>query len=295
MVRRLALACLWVGGPLLHAEEPTPPPFVREKPGAVLESPALGEASGLAASQTNPDLLWLVNDSGSPPELHLAGTDGTDRGKVTVRDAKNLDWEDLSSFVLEGKPYLLIADSGDNNGKRNECTLYVVAEPKLPAKGEVPPAWTIRFRYEDGPRDCEAVAVDALAGKILLISKRTTPPLVYELPLKPAGKEIVVAKKIGEISHPFPRGLPLNPYSAQPTGFDISADGSIAVVVTYFSTFVFAKTSGETWKEAFAKPPAALEPHRLRQAESVAFSRDGSMIYAVSEGGKSPVARFRKP
>jgi hypothetical protein len=298
MIRRVALASLSLFGPLLHAEA-KPPAFTRVKPGATLQSPAVTEASGLAASPSAADALWLINDSGSPAVLHLAGTDGGDRGTVTLRDIRNTDWEDLASFNLAGKPYLLVADTGDNGSTRPECLLHIVAEPAMPAAGKkldgtVPPAWTIRFRYDDGPRDCESVAVDTKAGKILLISKRTTPPVIYELPLKPAGTDLLTAKKIGTIPTPFPAGNPPIPFAAQPTGFDLSADGNFAVVVTYLGTFVFPRAPGESWPAALAKAPLALAPHLLRQAESVAFSRDGSLIHAVSEGAKSPLVTFRR-
>lgn len=280
----------------LHAEEA---PFVREQPEGALESKLLGEASGLATSPDNKDLLWLINDSGSPAEIHLAGTDGSNRGYVALDAAKNVDWEDLASFVHEGKPYLLVADTGDNAGKRAECLLYIVSEPGLPEKGKrlsgsVKAAWKIRFRYEDGPRDCEAVAVDEKAGKILLLSKRTSPPMLYELPLKPTSEELQTAKKIGQLSKPLPAGFPPIPFGTQPTSMDLAPDGSAAAVVTYFGAFLFPRKDGETWAQAFAHPPVALEAHRLRQAESIAFSRDGSVLRVVSEGGKSPVARYVK-
>jgi hypothetical protein len=298
MISRVALASLSLFGPLLHAEE-KPPAFTRVKPGATLQSPAVTEASGLAASPSAPDALWLINDSGSPAVLHLAGSDGSDRGAVALGEIRNTDWEDLAAFTLDGKPYLLVADTGDNASVRPECLLHIVAEPALPAAGNtldgtVSPTWTIRFRYDDGPRDCESVAVDAKAGKILLISKRTTPPVIYELPLKPAGNELVTAKKIGTIPTPFPAGNPPIPFAAQPTGFDLSADGRMAVVVTYLGTFVFPKAAAESWPAAFAKPPIALAPHLLRQAESVAFSLDGAAIFAVSEGARSPLVTFRR-
>ena len=274
-------------------------PYVRQKPEGPLQCGLLGEASGLASSPTDGSFFWLVNDSGSPAELHLASTDGSDLGKVSLREARNTDWEDLCSFVSEGKPYLLIADCGDNAGQRPECLLHVVAEPRLPEagkqlEGDVQAAWTIRFRYEDGPRDCESVAVDEKAGKILLLSKRTEPPLLYELPLKPASDAIQTARKIGAISKPLPPGFPPIPYGGQPTGMSLCPDGSAAAVVTYAGTFLFPRKEGESWAAAFSREPLALERHLLRQAESVAFSRDGGVLRVVSEGGKSPVACYRR-
>jgi hypothetical protein len=269
------------------------PAFVRDPEPVALKSPRVAEASGVAVSPTRAGRLWIINDSGSAAELHRTGTDGADLGKVAVSGVKNTDWEDLSSFLLDGKPYLMIADTGDNAARRKECRLHVVAEPQDTAK-EAPVAWTIRFTYEDGPRDCESVAVDETAGKILLLSKRTTPPVLYELPLKPAGREPLVARKIGPLGDPLATGgLPV-PYGTQPTGLDVRADGTLAVVTTYARVFVFSRGEGESWGTALGRPAVALAPHRLNQAEAVCFSRDGGELFAVSEGGKSPVVRYRK-
>jgi hypothetical protein len=75
-----------------------------------LKSPAITEASGIAVSPSNPDFLWIINDSGGTADIHLVGTDGSDRGKLGLKDTKNIDWEDIASFKLDGKSYLLVAD-----------------------------------------------------------------------------------------------------------------------------------------------------------------------------------------
>jgi hypothetical protein len=292
MVPRFAILLVMILPVAVRGEEARLP-FVRQQPVASLKSPAVAEASGLAISPTNPDRLWIINDSGSAAEIHRAGVDGADLGKVVVSGVKNADWEDLSSFIHDGKPYLLIADTGDNGSGRSQCQLHVIAEPK-PTDREAAVAWTIAFTYEDGPRDCEAVAVDEKAGKILLLSKRTTPPSLYELPLKPAGKTPVVARKAGKVADPLSAGVPPVPYGTQPTGLAVASDGKSAAVVTYFRVFLFTRAEGESWETAFARKPVALEPHRLRQAESVGFSRDGKELFAVSEGGKSPIVRYRR-
>lgn len=258
----------------------------------------LKEASGLAVSRRDGAFLWLLNDSGSKPELRLAGADGSDRGFVGVTGARNVDWEDLAAFQLDGLPYLLIADSGDNNSNRKDCRMYVVSEPLLPADGQklsgsIDLKWTFPFRLEDGPGDCEAVAVDAQAGKIILLSKRTKPPMLYEMPLRPTGPEKVTARKIGVTSVALPKGaLPL-PFHTQPTGLDISVDGTLAAVVTYYSVYLFPRTRNQSWAQAFAKPAVILPPHGLPQAECVAFSADGGTITVGSEGD-SRLVRYRK-
>jgi hypothetical protein len=289
---------VFCGAGFLQAEEAAPL-FKRGNTEGHLQALDLNEASGMAASPNDSRLLWLLNDSGCSAELFLTETDGGKRGRVSVEGVKNVDWEDLASFELGGKPFLIISDTGDNASKRKSCMLYVVAEPRLPAEGvdlegAVKPAWTIRFRYEDGPRDCESLAVDVKAGKILLLSKRTNPPMLYELPLKPEGKGEQVARKIGQLSKTLPMGFPPIPYGTQPTGMDISADGTMATVVTYAGVFLFPRKEGESWAEAFAREPQELDSHQARQAEAIAFSRDGKTIWVTAEGVKAPVIPYRR-
>jgi hypothetical protein len=216
-----------------------------------------------------------------------------------VEGAKNVDWEDLSSFKLDGISYLLIADSGDNGSKRDNCRCYIIREPALPKEGamlagSVTSSWVIPFSFEDGPRDCESVAVDAVAGKIMLISKRTKPPMVYEMPLRPEGDKPVIAKKIGETSIALPKGVFPLPYIAQPTGLAISPDRSLAAIVSYYGVFLFPRGAKENWAEALAKAPVILKPHGLHQAESVTFSADGETLTVVSEGAASPIVRYQR-
>ena len=262
----------------------------------VIQSPAVNEASGLAVSPKDDRFLWTLNDSGGKPELYLLNTDGTDRGKVKVANTSNVDWEDIASFTLDGKSYLLIADTGDNKAVRKSCTLHILREPALPADGQklegtVATEWHVDFTYDGGPRDCESVAV--VRGKIILISKRTQPPEVYELPLRaPAKKGALVLSPIGKTSVESPAGT-LIPFGNQPVGMNISEDETIAAVVTYYGVFLFPRKPEESWADAFSHKPTPLGPHSLAQAESVAFSKDGKSIYVVSEGRNSPIATYQ--
>jgi hypothetical protein len=282
--------------PLLISSALNAEPAFRLQPHAgKLSSPAITEASGLGVSPTDADFLWIINDSGGTNEIHLTDKDGTHRGSISVEGTTNRDWEDLASFMFEGKPYLLIADTGDNGSTRESVTLHIVRQPALPTdgnelSGKIPVAWEIEFTFEDGPRDCEAVAVDGAAGKIILISKRTEPPGVYELPLRP-GMD-AVARKIGETETKATGfTLPLA-FRNQPTGLDISADGTMAAVSTYHGAFLFLRESDESWAETFARKPVPLGPHGLPQAEAIAFAPDGGSIHVLSEGKQAPIADY---
>lgn len=272
--------------------------FTRQSADVRLGSPAATETSGIAVSNRSPDRFWLLNDSGCPAELLLISADGADRGRLSVTGVTNRDWEDLTSFRANGKPYLLIADTGDNESRYPNCRIHVIPEPPLPngnarLDAAAAPEWSIEFRYEDGPRDCESVAVDTAENRILLLSKRTDPPTLYQIPLRPAKGTEVIARPIGTTSVKPPRGFPTHPFGSQPTGMAISPDGSVAAVATYLSVFVFPRAKGESWPQAFAKPATILVPHGLPQAEAITFSADGRSIIVASEGAKTPLVFYK--
>ena len=148
-----------------------------------LKTKALNEASGIVRSQRQDGIYWLVNDSGKP-RLYAIDSTGTNLGHIKVDGAKHVDWEDIASFTLDGKPYLLIADIGDNESKRRDVTIYVVEEPE-PGQEKAEIAWSFDYSYPKGPRDAESLTVDIDNERILVLSKREIPVVLYELPLRP--------------------------------------------------------------------------------------------------------------
>lgn len=260
-----------------------------------LEAPPRRETSGIAASRRSPGVWWVHDDSGGAAALHAVDDTGKKVGALRFADLRNRDWEDLAAFAREGKAWLLIADTGDNEGDRANVMLHVVEEPAretlTPAR-ETPAraAWTLRVRYEDGARDCEAVAVDATEGAVYLLTKRDDVPRLYRVPLA-ASTTVVTARLAGTVPA-IPKGGPgdelfkavLGKRYAWPTAMDFASDGSKAVVLTYGDVLVFRRAEGESWAAAFARTPLRFGYHGFPQAEGVAFSVDGSEIRVVSEG-----------
>lgn len=272
--------------------------------------PVLTEASGLAASRRAPGMFWAHNDSGAQPLLHAIDGDGRLRGTIRLGGAKAVDWEDMAAFELDGQAWLLVADVGDNAAGRRDGQLYVIAEPD-PANLDpgrelvVPVAVRIPVLFPDGPRDCEAVAVDAGRREILLITKRSVPPAVYRLPLtlEPAAAGGGgPARWLGSLDRlPRPNRLqaltptPAGRFGSQPTGLDLAADGRTAVVLTYGRPWLYSRKPDETWAEAFHRPPVPLPPHGLAQAEAVAFAPDGRGLLAAGEGDRAPLVGYTRP
>jgi hypothetical protein len=271
----------------------------------------LREVSGLAASRLQPGMLWVHEDSGAQPLLTALDADGRLRSRWHLQGATNVDWEDMASFTLDGKAWLLVADVGDNRAGRGDCALYIVEEPPpLPLFPPPDPtlvrllrvAWKIPVIYPDGPRDVEAVAVDAKGERIYLLAKRTTPHGLYALPLRatPPGRPMPLMERVGEAgAFPAASGsraflpVPSGAFRAQPTGMDFASDGSAAVIVTYGDVLVYPRKHDEPWPTALARAPRRLAPHGLEQAEAVAVGADGTEVIVTSEGREAPLLRYR--
>jgi hypothetical protein len=266
-----------------------------------LESDELVEASGIVRSQRNPELLWSMNDSGSKARLYAFDSSGFHRGRIKVDGVKNRDWEDIASFTVDGTPYLLVADTGNNDAKHDTMSLHIVLEPDLAKddKLKTKPAWSIRFRYPDSRRDVEAVAVDAASGRVFLLTKRSWPPVLYEVPLFPPSDDTVVAKRLGTIeSLPAPtrqdreQAVFTKAWHWQPTGMDISPDGRLAVILTYRGVYLYQLDPGRSLYESLSGQAYGFGLGNFREAESVAFSADGNAIYVTLEGRHAPLLRI---
>jgi endonuclease/exonuclease/phosphatase family metal-dependent hydrolase len=251
-----------------------------------LENPRIDEASGLARSQREPGVLWTMNDDGKPRLFAIDGT-GLDRGDVDLKKADNDDWEDLASFTLDGDPYLVIADVGDNQGRRKKVTLYVAKEPGT-SEDKTKVDWHVDFEYPNGPRDAEAVAVDIDNERVLVLSKRDIPPALYEVPLKSEDK--ATAKWLGTIdSLPKPSredvefASKTKDWHWQPTGMDISADNRAAVILTYSAIYYYLREPGQTWFEALNSKPVRVGLGNFRNAEAVAFGDDARSVFVTGE------------
>lgn len=273
-------------------ESQTPPD------GVLIHVAPLVEASGLAPSHRVPGVYWSHNDSGGEPVLYAFDTNGQERGRLRVQGTKNVDWEAISSFEWEGKAYIAIGDVGDNLGVRHNTVIHIVEEPAAESLSptqevSVPIAWSIPFRYENGPHDCESLMIEPRLRMIYLITKRNLPPGLYALPLQPifSGKPTpITAKKIGTVAHlprahllqrlfPSPRGR----YRGQPTDACFAPDGLAAAVLTYGEVLIYHRNAGQTWESAFQHEPEHLAHHSLPQAEGLTYSLDGKTILITGE------------
>lgn len=272
--------CVWFCLGLLamlpiHASEPDAGTGVID-----VASKELVESSGLAASNVTNGHFWSHNDSGGSAKLFAFDTKGTLTGSVIIDGADAIDWEDMAAFVDEGKPRLLIADVGDNDAKRKSVTLYVIDEPDPRKHARVKPLQVFKLTYPDGPRDCEAVAVDVAGRKVILVSKSFLPlASVYAMALpRPPQVTDVELQRVGTLAIPLVSAM------------DVDAKSGDLILVNYLQCFRFAEAlkHDDAW---IKQVPEVTDLPRLRQVEAVAVDQRGE-IWVTSEGSPTKLARL---
>jgi hypothetical protein len=251
-----------------------------------LKDSRIGESSGIAASIVNKDAFWTHNDSGDSAHIFLFNKSCEVIAIVNIKGVRADDWEDIATFKRGDNAYILIADTGDNFRRRKTSILYIIREPLIPVNSEkketltidVAPETVINFSYEDGPHDCESVAVDPTESTILLASKEPKESKIYSLPIPSEGsKEPNVAKIIATVKLTYT------------TAMDISPDGKRAIILTYGPAYEFVRSKGETWAQAFSRQPRTINAPTRPQGEGICYGVDGKTLFLTSEGGSQPL------
>ena len=144
-----------------------------------VETSALDETSGAAASRANAGVLWAHNDSGDTARVFAMTTSGHHLAWFQLAGASAVDWEDMAigPGPQNGQSYLYLADIGDNTQARGSVVVYRVPEPTIdvqhpPADGQALTNVTaLTLQYPDGAHDAEALAVDPADGDLVIVTK----------------------------------------------------------------------------------------------------------------------------
>lgn len=267
----------------------------------VISDERINESSGLALSRRQSGMVWIHNDSGDAARLFLVGMDGTTWGVFPLANVPMpVDWEDMCGFTVDGEPWLMIGDVGDNAvnrhvvvpdvGEERACRLLLFPEPVLKDEAEqasVAVHTTILFEYEDGPRNCESVAVDTERGEILLVTKSKSTPLdcgMYRIPLTLDVKTTTAtARRIGSLAI----------YNA--TAMDIAPDNHRVVILGYEGAWVFERSNDERWDDAIQRNPLFVMLPKRKGGETVCFGRSRDELLLNSEHVGQPLWRVRIP
>ncbi len=238
------------------------------------------ESSGLAVSQLQPEIFWTHNDSGDSARIFAIDRGGNVTGVASLAEVQANDFEDMASYRDGGRPRLLVADVGDNRASRDHVRIYLFDEPDPRGRSVVKQFQTLRLRYPDGPRDCEAVAVDLENRKIVFVTKSFLPlARVYQSRLPAVDEPTDAEGEVGVLDYLGTVPIPLV------TAMDVDPQRGTIVLVNYFQAFRFPHVPG--WHRAL---PESYGLPNLRQIEAVAFDSEGE-VWVTSEGTPMPLMR----
>ncbi|MDP3973116.1 MAG: hypothetical protein Q8P61_09450 [Candidatus Nanopelagicales bacterium] len=226
----------------------------------------LPEVSGLAASIRHPGVLWTHNDSGDDSRIFaIDASDCRMRAEVRLTGVTARDAEAIAvGRDAQGDPVIWLADIGDNRDSWDSVRLYRIGEPRRLVDQAVA-ASSFTIRYEDGPRDAEALLVDpSPGGAIWLATKRQAADGgMYRVPDSIVSKGSAVARRVGSVP-------------AMTSDGSYAPDGRHFVLRTYTGATLFRSPPPGSGGQAVAIP---LQP----QGEAIAFSHDSRSLFLASE------------
>ena len=275
---------LWLSVLLSCAADTNPPPIsvaarCAEQAGTIdagkIADLELKEASGLAASIEQADLLWSHNDSGDQARLFALSKTGKARGRLYLDGVTAVDMEDIAlARDLTGQSYLYAADIGDNLRARTSVSIYRVREPVLASAAidtHVTPE-VMTFTYPDSVAyDAETILVDPRSSEIYVVTKEKGAGKLFRLGAFASGNS--VATEVG-----------LVPVDTA-TGGNFAPDGKSIVVRDYSGTAkLWPVGEKQSVLDALKEAPCSVNVGLELQGEAICFDTDSKRIFTMSEG-----------
>lgn len=305
----LALTCSLS---IANAQTETKPPADPLTWIGTLKSGNVTESSGLARSSIIADAFWTMNDSGNGTDVFMFDKRGNSLARCEMKGARNIDWEAMSGWQSGEDYFIVVADTGDNLRRRLEYRLYFAKEPAVkPKKKKIykksAPAVGVKFRFDAGAINCEAMGIPPGTDDVFLVEKQfaetkmTHVPAIFRLrlPAKELSERLAMKRK--DRAGRLPDVLVATKVVEFPvygvTGMAFSPDGKRAVIRNYLEMRLFEKRpspNGEKetqdWAEVFKNQEAVVLPMPLQQqGEAICFSSDSQSVFVTSEKINQPI------
>lgn len=248
----------------------------------IVQSSAISEASGIAASKALPDYYWTHNDSGNGPEVFLLNNKGQLISTLHLEGVSNRDWEDIAEGIgpVPHKQYVYVGDIGNNIHLDRRIRILRFPSPiQVPAHNISIKPDVLHISLTGGLRDAETLMVDPIGRFLYIISKREKAVGIYKANLDFKDGDKAIFQKVGTV-----------PYTWITAG-DISQDGKHIMIKNKEHIYYWHRNAGETVEAAMARPAIELPYLPEKQGEGVTFSVDNSGYITISEG-KKPALNF---
>lgn len=226
---------------------------------------SLTESSGLEKVPLS-ELLWTIQDSGNKNELYGFNLNGEVKQTIKIKNAKNIDWEDLTT---DNQGNIYIGDFGDNNLKRKSYQIYKVLGKDL-NKQNVTAGITHFTLPKNASENFEAFII--LNDYFYVFTKSYESVKVYRVPnMEGKFKAALIA------THQF------KAKDNRITSAALSTDGKTLVLLSRSQLWELSNFKGDQ----FFSGNIILHPfHYNSQKEGVCFRNDTS-VYITDEGKKN--------
>ncbi|MEL7442295.1 MAG: hypothetical protein AAFN66_05585, partial [Pseudomonadota bacterium] len=222
-----------------------------------------------------------INDSGDGPILYMLNKDGTIEREVTVTNAKNVDWEDMTQNSFG---HFFLGDFGNNDNKRRWLTIYKIENP-IDIKTDTTEAEIIKFTYPEmgkgkvKPKDknYDLEAFVEYKRNLYLFTKNRTKPFDGITKLYKVGDHAANfdAQLIGE----FKTCTTLEKL-CWITSAAISPDRTKLVLLDSTSLWLFENFEGDNF---FSGDVSRIDLGVVTQKEAVTFYDDNTLVFTDEE------------
>ncbi|MND99668.1 hypothetical protein D3C87_828280 [compost metagenome] len=262
--------------------------FKTQIPLGELTDAQLKEVSGIVAAQEE-GYFWVHNDSGDGANIYLIDRQAKLLKKFRLEGVDVVDCEDMDRVKINGKNYLVLADIGNNLGKRTWASLYVFPEPSVNdslviSKKDIK---TIFVKFPGQKRlDAESIMVDPRDNMLYIVSKREFHSTVYAATVfKGVQQQYFTLTKVAELPFTFATASAIDP-----TGREM-------LIKNITQIFYWKRKPGESWAVALQRKPTEVPYTVEPQGEAITFDNKGTGFYTISErpfGLKSYLYYFEK-
>ncbi|MGW2224327.1 WD40 repeat domain-containing protein [Streptomyces formicae] len=270
-----AVPSLLAGAVLLFAV--AVPAVADDHDGFTIKDPRIVESSGLAASRAHPGVYWTHNDQDKGAFLYAVDS-RTGKTVATITMTGVGAPRDVEAISVGSDGNIYVGDIGDNlNGTWKNVWVYKLPEPKKLTDQSVRATQYV-VKYEDGPRDAEALMVHPKTGRVYIVSKNEDGGGLYESPERMTASGTNVFKRVSDIDLWVTDGA-------------FSPDGKQLALRGYFGGVWYA------WQGDGKKPrrEGRLSVPLQRQGESVTYTLDGTTLMYGTEGEQSEVKPVEAP
>jgi|SRR5690554_558631 len=177
---------------------------------------SLKEASAAEIVKGSP-LIWTIEDSRNPNILYGVNERGNIIREITVINATNKDWEDLTS---DSYGNIYIGDFGNNKKDRDSFNIYKISNLKDVKQHAI--AELITFKLPPGTKKLNFEAFFIYKKHFYIINKKSKKTMLFKVP-----------NRIGNHTAEYVCSFNLENEKQKITSADISKDGKTIVLLNH--------------------------------------------------------------